>query len=81
VAVVQLTWLVVEEVARRLRCSTRTIHELTRCAAIPHFKRPGGRRCLFRSDWLEAWEQGAPLRVVDLPLGGRVVSPTGDSNG
>ena len=68
-------YLLVEHVAERLRCSTRTIHELTRTNAIRHRRLPGSRRCLFRSDELEAWEDGAPLEVTILPQGGRVVTP------
>jgi excisionase family DNA binding protein len=66
-------FLSVEDVAARLMCSTRTVHELTRTCAIPHFKRPGGRRCLFKPAELEAWEAGARLEVVELDRGGRVV--------
>lgn len=68
-------YLLVEDVATRLRCSPRTIHELTRTRAIPHRRLPGGRRCLFREDELEAWEQGAPLEILETPGGGRVVRP------
>ena len=68
-------YLFVEDVAEHLRCSTRTIHELTRTLAIPHRRLPGGRRCLFRLDELEAWESGAPLEVIQTPRGGRVVRP------
>jgi len=68
-------YLLVEDVAARLRCTKRTVHELTRTAAIPHRRLPGSRRCLFRADELEAWENGAPLVVTALPRGGRVVSP------
>jgi excisionase family DNA binding protein len=68
-------YLLVEEVAWRLRCSTRTIHELTRTNAIPHRRLAGSRRCLFRVDELEAWENGSSLHVRDLPRGGRVVTP------
>ncbi|MDX6637554.1 MAG: Helix-turn-helix domain [Solirubrobacterales bacterium] len=68
-------YLLVEDVARRLRCSTRTVHELTRNNAIPHRRLPGTRRCLFRVDELEAWENGAPLHTTRLPRGGRVVTP------
>jgi excisionase family DNA binding protein len=68
-------YLLVEDVAARLRCSRRTIHELTRTNAIPHRRLPGGRRCLFREDELEAWVEGAPLEVVELARGGRVVRP------
>lgn len=72
--------LVVADVAERLRCSQRTIHELTRTGQIPHFKRPGGRRCLFRPEELEAWEDGAELEVVELPLGGRIVRTAAPKN-
>ncbi len=68
-------YLLVEDVAARLRCSRRTVHELTRTNAIPHRRLPGGRRCLFREDELDAWEDGAPLEVVELARGGRVVRP------
>ena len=67
-------YLLVEDVAARLRCSRRTVHELTRTNAIPHRRLPGGRRCLFREDELDAWEDGAPLEVVELARG-RVVRP------
>ena len=69
------SFLVTEEVAARLRCSVRTIHELTRAKAIPHRKLPGARRCLFREDELLAWEEGTDLEVLELPDGGRVVRP------
>jgi excisionase family DNA binding protein len=68
-------YLLVEDVAERLRCSIRTIHELTRTNSIPHRRLPGSRRCLFRPDELEAWENGSPLDVTGLPRGGRVVTP------
>jgi excisionase family DNA binding protein len=68
-------YLLVEDVARRLRCSRRTVHELTRTNAIPHRRLPGSRRCLFRPDELDAWENGSRLVVTTLPRGGRVVSP------
>jgi excisionase family DNA binding protein len=68
-------YLLVEDVAQRLRCSRRTVHELTRTCAIPHRRLPGARRCLFREDELEAWEEGVPLEVVELARGGRVVRP------
>jgi excisionase family DNA binding protein len=72
---VSSAFLVVEDVAARLRCSIRTIHELTRRGAIPHRRLPGSRRCLFRADELEAWENGARLEVTALPRGGRIVRP------
>jgi len=68
-------FLVSSEVAARLRCSLRTIHELTRTCAVPHRKLPGSRKCLFRVAELEAWEDGTPLAVVELPRGGRIVYP------
>ena len=74
-AVSSTPYLLVEDVAERLRCSTRTVHELTRTKSIPHRRLPGSRRCLFRSDELEAWERGSPLEVTELPRGGRVVIP------
>jgi excisionase family DNA binding protein len=63
------------EVAERLRCSLRTVHELTRSGRIPHRKLPRSRRCLFRLDELEAWEAGAPLESLESANGGRIVRP------
>jgi excisionase family DNA binding protein len=68
-------FLFVEEVAARLRCSRRTVHELTRLREIPHRRLSGSRRCLFRVEELEAWENGADLELVELAGGGRVVRP------
>lgn len=64
-----------EDVAARLHCSIRTIHELTRLARIPHRRLPGSRRCLFREDELRAWEDGAELELIE-QHGGRIVRPT-----
>jgi excisionase family DNA binding protein len=68
-------YLTVEDVAVRLRCSIRTVHELTRTGRIPHRRLPGSRRCLFLSNELERWEAGAALELRNLVHGGRVVSP------
>lgn len=68
-------FLVAEDVALRLRCSLRTVHELTRLGEIPHRRLAGRRRCLFREDELRAWEDGAPLEIVELANGGRIVRP------
>jgi len=66
-------YILVEEVAKRLHVTPRTVHELTRTAAIPHRRLPGARRCLFREDELTAWENGAALEHVTQPRGGRIV--------
>jgi hypothetical protein len=68
-------FLVVEEVAARYRTSEWGIRDLARRRALPHFRRSGSRRLLFRSDWLDAWDAGTPLEVVELPDSGRVVRP------
>ena len=68
-------YLITSEVADRLRCSVRAVHELTRTTAIPHRRLPGTRRSLFRLDELEAWENGTPLEATELPRDGRVVVP------
>jgi len=74
-AVLRSPYLLVEDVAERLRCSTRKVHELTRTAAIPHRRLPGSRPCLFLETELQAWEAGAQLEVRELAGGGRVVRP------
>ncbi len=66
-------YLVTTEVAELLRCSVRTVHELTRQRAIPHRKMPGTRRCLFVESELRKWLDGAELNVLELPARGRVV--------
>jgi excisionase family DNA binding protein len=68
-------FLITSEVAARLRCSVRTVHELTRLGLIPHRRLPGSRRCLFRIDELEAWEDGARIETIDLGAAARVVRP------
>jgi excisionase family DNA binding protein len=68
-------YLTVEEVAARLRCSTRTVRDLARLRQIPHRRLPGGRRLLFLVHELEPWEAGAELETVELPRGGRLVKP------
>ena len=71
-------YITVHEVAERLRCSARTVYELTRFCEIPHRRLPGGRRCLFLPEELAAWENGAGLEIVDQPRGGRIVRPRGN---
>lgn len=66
-------YILVADVAERLRVTTRTVYELTRTGAIPHRRLPGSRRCLFREDELAVWEDGAALEVIDQPRGGRIV--------
>jgi hypothetical protein len=51
------------------------VQELTRRGEIPHRRMPGTRRCLFVEAELLAWEDGAPLEVIELSRGGRVVRP------
>ena len=69
-------YLLTFEVAQLLRCSIRTVHELTRRRSIPHRKLPGSRRCLFVESELRQWLDGADLDVVELPDDGRVVRVT-----
>ena len=69
-------YLVVEEVAARYRTSEWGIRDLARRRAIPHFRREGSRRLLFRPDWLDSFDAGATdLEVVELTRGGRIVRP------
>ncbi len=69
------SYLVTSEVAVRLRCSIRTVHELTRRNAIPHRKMPGSRRCLFVESELNRWQDGETLEAIALEKGGRIVRP------
>jgi excisionase family DNA binding protein len=68
-------YLTTEEVALRLKCSVRSIHELTRLRRIPHRRLAGTRRCLYLESELLAWELGADLETRELSHGGRVVVP------
>ena len=65
----------IDEVAERYGVSVRVIHGRTSAAAIPHLKRNGLRRLLFRADWLDSWDDGASLEVVEYPDGSRAVRP------
>jgi excisionase family DNA binding protein len=56
-------YLISTEVATLLRCSLRTVHELTRNRAIPHRRLPGTRRCLFVENEILIWLDGASLEV------------------
>ena len=67
------SYLVTTEVAELMRCSVRTVHELTRRRAIPHRRVPGTRRCLFVESELREWLNGAELDIIELPASGRVV--------
>jgi excisionase family DNA binding protein len=71
----QSPFLTTAEVAERLRCSVRSIHERTRMRQIPFRRFSGSRRCLFLVEELEAWERGDDLEVNELPGGGCVVRP------
>ena len=68
-------FLTADEVAARLRCSLRTVHELARRNDIPLRRLPGSRRLLFAAEHLTQWEDGAALETVQLSRGGRVVRP------
>jgi excisionase family DNA binding protein len=68
--------LISSDVAEMLRCSLRSVHELTRQRSIPHRKLPGTTRCLFVREELEAWLDGAALEIHELGSGGRVGRPT-----
>src|SRR3954471_10997578 len=68
-------FLTVEDIAELLHCSRRSVHELTRTGRIPHRRIEGTRRCLFVPDELDAWLDGAELKVLETPRGGRVVRP------
>jgi len=70
-------FLTADEVAARLRCSLRTVHELARRNEIPLRRLPGCRRLLFPAEHLTQWEDGSPLEIVQLSRGGRVVRPVG----
>src|SRR4051812_1061943 len=68
-------YLVKDEVADRYRVSPHTVEWWVASRSCPHFRRQGSRRVLFRPDWLDAWDAGAPPEVVELDGGGRIVRP------
>jgi hypothetical protein len=69
-------FLTVTDVAQRYQCSTWTIHERARLNLIPHKKfSAGSSRLLFVPAELDQYDAGAPLEVVDLKGGGRIVRP------
>ena len=70
--------LIGSEVAAWMRCSKRTIAQLTRERRIPHVVRGGGRLVLYPCDWILAWGRNPslPLELVELADGGRIVRPS-----
>ena len=68
-------FLLVEGAAALLGCSKRTVHERARLGEIPHRRPPAARRLLFLEPEIRAWLDGAPLELVELPRGSRVVRP------
>ena len=72
--------MVTSEVAVILRCSIRTVHELTRRNAIPHRKMPGSRRCIFVESEVNRWLGGETLEAIALENGGRIVRPAYSSS-
>ena len=67
--------LVVEEVAKMLRCSHRSVYELVRRRAIPHRRLAGTRRLLFYRSELRLWLDGVPIDVIEFDSGARLVRP------
>ncbi len=68
----------VEDVARLLGISVRTIHELTRQRRIPCRRIPGTRRILFDSEEISDWVDvggAVELEVIEGRDGGLVVRP------
>jgi excisionase family DNA binding protein len=69
-------WLTIDGlIANVLPMSKRSVHELTRSGRIPFTRIAGTRPCLFQTDEIRQWLDGAPLEVVDLPGGGKRVRP------
>lgn len=65
--------LTTHEVVELLRCSVRTVHELTREGRIPRRRLSHTRGCLFVDADLQRWFDGAELEVITLPDDGRIV--------
>jgi predicted DNA-binding transcriptional regulator AlpA len=68
-------YLTVEEVAERYHVSTKWVHERCRLRELPHRRLSGTRRLLFLEAELQAYDEGCPLVVSELPRSGRVVKP------
>jgi predicted DNA-binding transcriptional regulator AlpA len=68
-------YLRVPDVAARYGQSIDWVWTRTAQRAIPFRKLPRSRACLFLEDELRAWDEGAPLEVVDQPNGGVRVVP------
>jgi len=68
--------LVIDEAAKLLRCSPRTVHSLVGRRAIPHRRIGGTRRILFVEAELTRWiEDGCALEEIVTTDGGRIVRP------
>src|SRR6478736_6475583 len=67
--------LTVDEAAKLIRLSPRTVHELVRRRAIPHRRIAGRRRLLFVERELALWLNGCELESRELGDGNRIVRP------
>jgi diphthamide synthase (EF-2-diphthine--ammonia ligase) len=65
-----------EQVAERYGWkSCFPVWQRTSTNTIPYVKKPGMRGYLFIEDWLDAWDRGAELEVIESADGGRIVKP------
>jgi hypothetical protein len=75
-------YFIVEQVAERWHCSTRSVQERIARGEIPHVKLPAMRRILLPIDQIEAYEAGdVEIERVELRGAGRICRPQSSSNG
>jgi Helix-turn-helix domain len=55
--------VLIEDVAAELNVSPTTLREWCRRGKFPCFKKAGQRRLWLRSDWIDAWLDGAEIEL------------------
>lgn len=68
-------YMTTEEAAEYCRLSVRSVLGRTTRGAIPHRRGAGCRGNLFTREDLDAWLDGAELKTIVTPSGGRIVRP------
>jgi excisionase family DNA binding protein len=59
-----MLYLSVQQVASRYGLSPWTIRAKARNGQLPHLRHSGAKSFLFPLEWLDAFDEGAPLEVV-----------------
>jgi hypothetical protein len=79
-----VSYLTVVEVAARYGLSPWTVRDKCRRGLLPHLRHSGAKSFLFPVEWLDEFDEGAPLEIIRTRAprrgvpGARVVRPRTD---